>query len=134
MMLLKQQKNNTSSNINIENPDIFLVVITHNPNLAIDFQFIKNKINNVKSTRLQRSIKNKPLLATRQTPNLKRLVTRAEFKPEEELGVVPCKRPNCDLCIYGYLTLLALGGGGGGVFHLRPIKWLRTSKRNKLSP
>ena len=35
--------------------------------------------------------------------HFKRLLTRAEFKPEEELGVVPCKRPNCDLCIYGYL-------------------------------
>ena len=31
------------------------------------------------------------------------------------------------------LTLLALGGGGD-VFHLQPSKWLRTTKRKKLSP
>ena len=57
------------------------------------FHFTKNEIINVKSARHQRSMKNKPLPATRQPPNLKRLLTRAGFKPEEELGVKTKLRP-----------------------------------------
>ena len=52
-----------------------------------------------------RAFKNKPLLSTRQPPNLKRLITRAEYNPEEEQGVIPCTRPNCDLCRLGYLKI-----------------------------
>ena len=114
------KEKDTSSDFSIEKPDIIPLVITHNPNHAIDFQFIKSKINNVKSTRLQRSIKNKPLLATRQPPNLKRLLTKAEFRPDEELGVVPCKRSNCDLCSFGYLRkeLEAKSSTGATLFKL----------------
>ena len=75
--------------------DIIPLVLTHNPNHAIDFNYVK--------TRLQRAIKNKVILSTRQPANLKRLLTRAEFNPDEEFGVVPCQRTNCDLCKDGYL-------------------------------
>ena len=39
------------------------------------------------------------------TPNLRRLLRRAEYNPEEEQGVIPCTRPNCDLCRLGYLKI-----------------------------
>ena len=29
---------------------------------------------------------------------------------------------------------ISTGGGGGGVFHPMPSKWLRTPQRNKLAP
>ena len=96
---------NNSFTLNLQNSDIIPLVITNNPNHTIDFNHIKNLINNVKCPRLKRTFKNKPLLSTRQPPNLKRLLTRAEYNPEEEQGVIPCTRPNCDLCHLGYLKI-----------------------------
>ena len=96
---------NNSFTLNLQNSDIIPLVITNNPNHTIDFNHIKNLINNVKCPRLKRAFKNKPLLSTRQPPNLKRLLTRAEYNPEEEQGVIPCTRPNCDLCRLGYLKI-----------------------------
>ena len=91
--------------IQFRNTDIIPLVLTHNPNHAIDLNYVKTRINNhyVESPRLQRAIKNKVILSTRQPANLKRLLTRAEFNPDEEFGVVPCQRTNCDLCKDGYL-------------------------------
>ena len=96
---------NNSFTLNPQNSDIIPLVITNNPYHTIDFNHIKNLINNVKCPRLKRAFKNKPLLSTRQPPNLKRLLTRAEYNPEEEQGVIPCTRPNCDLCRLGYLKI-----------------------------
>ena len=48
-----------------------------------------------------------------------------------EVSILRCETVDfTDLTGYQYLTLLA----PGGVFHLQPSKWLRTPKRNKLSP
>ena len=99
------QQSANSFTLNPQNSDIIPLVITNNPNHTIDFNHIKNLINNVKCPRLKRAFKNKPLLSTRQPPNLKRLLTRAEYNPEEEQGVIPCTRPNCDLCRLGYLKI-----------------------------
>ena len=33
-----------------------------------------------------------------------------------------------------YFNPISTGGGGGGVFHPMPSKWLRTPQRNKLAP
>ena len=91
--------------LNLQNSDIIPLVITNDPNHTIDFNHIKNPMNNVKCPRLKRTFKNKPLLSTRQPPNLKRLLTRAEYNPEEEQGVILCARPKCDLCRLGYLKI-----------------------------
>ena len=64
---------NNSFTLNLQNSDIIPLVITNNPNHTIDFNHIKNLINNVKCPRLKRAFKNKPLLSPRQPPNLKRL-------------------------------------------------------------
>ena len=57
--------------------DIVPLVITHNPNHAVNFSSIKSRINSVECPRLQRAFENKPLLSIRQPANLKRLLTRA---------------------------------------------------------
>ena len=97
------KERNNSTILNLPKQDIIPLVITHNPNHAINFSSIKSRINSVECPRLQRAFKNKPLLSTRQPANLKRLLTKAEFIPDEETGIVPCTRSNCDLCQSGYL-------------------------------
>ena len=78
-------------------------MITHNPNHAINLSSIESRINSVECPRLQRAFKNKPLLSTRQPANLNCLLTKAEFNPEEETGIIPCTKSNCGLCQLGYL-------------------------------
>ena len=94
----KERNNSTILNLPEHAQDIIPLVITHNPNHAINFSSIKSRINSAECPRLQKAFKNKPLLSTRQPANLKRLLTKAEFNPDEETGVVPCTRSNCDLC------------------------------------
>ena len=43
--------------IQFRNTDIIPLVLTHNPNHAIDLNYVKKRINNVESPRLQRAIK-----------------------------------------------------------------------------
>ena len=96
------KEGNNSTILDLPKQDIIPLVITQNPNHAINFSSIKSRINSVECPRLQRAFKNKSLLSTRQPANLKRLLTRVEFNPEEETGIVPCTRSNCDLQL-GYL-------------------------------
>ena len=64
--------------------------------------------------------KEQVILSTRQPASLKHLLTRAEFNPDEEFGVVPCQRTNCDLCKDRYLVLetAAISTTGAILFRL----------------
>ena len=60
-------------------------------------------MDNVESTRLQRALRNKAILANRQPANLKSLLTKAEFTSTEIKGCTSCTRSNCQLCSIGYV-------------------------------
>ena len=54
------------------------------------------------------------------------IIEKAFHYEESKINVVKC---NDDIWFNPIST-----GGGGGVFHPMPSKWLRTPQRNKLAP
>ena len=58
--------------IQFRKTDIIPLVLTHNPNHAIDFNYVKTRINNVESPRLERAIKKQSHFINQETCKFER--------------------------------------------------------------
>jgi len=90
-------------NTNNKNENIIAYVSTHNPKNTEAFNIIKQNENLLKSDPTMETIlnENKMIKSKRQPPNLKKILTRAEFSEnnnKQNFKVSTCKRSNCILC------------------------------------
>ena len=80
---------------------IIPLVVTYNPRHPIDFNLIKGLMENFESKHLQEVFKPfKMIKSSRQNPNLKRLLTRADFNSSQNnvSGITHCNNERCDIC------------------------------------
>ena len=79
-------------------------VSTFNPNNAEMFGIFTNNLHIIHSDDKMKDVLNgtKLIKSERQPPNLKKLLTRANFteKSTAQRKVTKCGRPNCSLCLY----------------------------------
>lgn len=88
-----------------ENKDIIPYISTFNPNNPEMFGIFKNNINFLHLDKtMNQALKDTSFIKSkRQPPNLKRILTKAEFQDKNKskmYHVKICGRPNCSLCQY----------------------------------
>ena len=94
-----------------DNEDLITFIHTHNPNHSFNRNRIINCLNNIQDQKLQDAFKHKKiLLTTRNTRNLKQILTKAKFEVEPIIrqpiiyGLFPCNDNRCLLHINGYIS------------------------------
>ena len=82
------------------NAKILPFVTTHNPNYSNKFSIVKEAMNNlINDTHLNPIYKNVKLIhSRRQSKNLKQILTRAEFKQNQNYKVTRCQSARCKIC------------------------------------
>ena len=89
--------------------DCIPFVHTYNPGQSPNFKLLNDCLDNLQSPSMEKAFRNKrPLLTTRQPPNLRKLLIKARFditppppRPIRQVGLVPCG--NCKFCRLGYI-------------------------------
>ena len=82
------------------NENILPFVTTHNPNNPEIFPTIKTAFNTLVNNKIHGFDKNFKLIQSRrQSPNLKQILTKAEFSNQNN-GVYKCKDKRCECCNY----------------------------------
>ena len=91
--------------------ELITFVHTHNPNHSFQRKKITNCLNNIQDRQLNNVFKNKKVLVTtRNSRNLKQMLTKAKFELRPVLrqpvisGLFPCKDNRCLLHLNGYIT------------------------------
>ena len=81
---------------------IILFISTHNPKNSELFGLLKSNFNILKQDEKMNKIitETKFIKCKRQPPNLKRIITRSEFKEETTAYVRKCGESRCGLCDY----------------------------------
>ena len=95
---------------NTKEEDCITFVRTHNPGQSPNFRILENCLDNLQSPHMKKAFSNKkPLLATRQPRNLRKMLTKAKFnitppppRPIRQVGLVPCGK--CKYCRLGYIV------------------------------
>ena len=89
--------------------DCIPFVHTYNPGQSPNFKLLSDCLDNLQSPSMEKAFRNKrPLLTTRQPPNLRKLLIKARFditppppRPIRQVGLVPCGK--CKFCKLGYI-------------------------------
>ena len=92
-----------------ETEDCIPFVHTYNPGQSPNFNLLNNCLDRIQSPAMEKAFhKKRPLLSTRQPPNLRKLLIKAKFdmappppRPIRQVGLVPCG--NCKYCRLGYI-------------------------------
>ena len=92
-----------------ETEDCIPFVHTYNPGQSPNFNLLNRCLDQIRSPSMKKAFHNKrPLLTTRQPPNLRKLLTKAKFdmtppppRPIRQVGLFPCG--NCKYCELGYI-------------------------------